>query len=411
MKKKLLFIINTMGRAGAETALIELLKRLDSMGGYDLSLYTVIPCGELFERIPEHVHILNKRINKGSVHSIVGHLCVLRSVIYTFFYRLTGFRLLGYMIENMRQQRASGRKLQYDKLLWRLLADGRPALAESYDLAVAYIEGAAAYFLSDKVKARHKAAFIHIDYKEAGYTPWMDQNCYSEVERVFVVSKEVGEKFCSVYPEYRGKVRLFRNLLDQEAIRKKAVEEKGFTDGFNGIRLVTVGRLHYQKGYDIAIEALARLRKDGYPVRWYVIGEGTERRNLEILIKKYGVEEYFILMGARDNPYPFMKQADIYVHATRFEGKSIAIEEAQILGKAIVASDCTGNTEQIKSGYDGILLTLNVENLVSVLERLIDDPELQKEYAKHVLEKKMEFPEDLESMLAMLNEEEEGSYE
>jgi glycosyltransferase involved in cell wall biosynthesis len=116
-------------------------------------------------------------------------------------------------------------------------------------------------------------------------------------------------------------------------------------------------------------------------------------------------------MGAKDNPYPFMKQADIYVHATRFEGKSIAIEEAQILGKTIVASDCTGNTEQIKSGYDGVLLTLNVENLVRELERLIDEPGLQKEYAKHVLEKKLEYPKDLESMLALLKEEKEGSYE
>ncbi len=411
MRKKLLFIINTMGRAGAETALIELLKKLDDIGGYDLFLYTVIPCGELFDRIPDPVKVINKHVSKSSVLSVPGRLCILRAVIFSFFYKLTGVRLLGYMIDNIKEQKASGRRLQYDKLLWRLLADGRPRIEGSYDLAVAYIEGAATYCLADKVKARHKAAFIHIDYQEAGYTPRMDQACYNKVEKIFAVSKEVGEKFCSVYPEYKNKVRLFRNLLDRENILRKAEEGVGFTDNFEGIRLVTVGRLHYQKGYDIAIEALARLRKDGYPVRWYVIGEGMERRNLETLIKKYSVEEYFILMGAKDNPYPYMKQADIYVHATRFEGKSIAIEEAQILGKPIVASDCTGNTEQIKSGYDGVLLTLSVENLVHELERLIDEPNLQTEYAKHVLEKKMEFPEDLECMLALLNEEKEGSYE
>jgi glycosyltransferase involved in cell wall biosynthesis len=411
MKKKLLFIINTMGRAGAETALIELLKKLDDMGTYDLSLYTVIPCGELFDRIPKPVNILNKQVTRGPVLSFHGYLCILKSVIFSFFYKLTGVRLLGYMIKNIKEQKVSGKKLQYDKLLWRLLAEGRPNIEGSYDLAVAYIEGAAAYCLADKVKAQHKAAFIHIDYQEAGYTKRMDQDCYRKVERIFVVSKEVGEKFCSVYPEYRDKIRLFRNLLDRGNILRKADEGNGFTDDFEGIRLVTVGRLHYQKGYDIAIEALARLRKDGYPVRWYIIGEGMERRNLETLIKKYGVEEYFILMGAKDNPYPYMKQADIYVHATRFEGKSIAIEEAQILGKTIVASDCTGNTEQIKSGYDGVLLTLNVENLVCELERLIDEPKLQKVYAEHVLEKRMGFPEDLECMLELLNEEKEGMYE
>ncbi|HHV12060.1 MAG TPA: glycosyltransferase [Clostridiales bacterium] len=312
------------------------------------------------------------------------------------------------MVKNLREQRASRGRLQYDKLLWRLLADGRPDIGGYYDLAVAYIEGAAAYVLADKVRAHHKAAFIHIDYKEAGYTPLMDQDCYRVAERIFVVSREVGERFGSVYPQYRDRIRLFRNLLDKDGICRMAEEGEGFTDGFEGIRLLTVGRLHYQKGYDIAIKALARLRRDGYPVRWYVIGEGAERRNLEILIKKYGVEEYFILMGAKDNPYPYMKQADIYVQATRFEGKSIAVEEAQILGKVIVASDCTGNTEQIRSGYDGILLALEEENLAHGLERLIDEPELQKEYARHVLEKKIGFLEDLDCMLELLDDGKDG---
>ncbi len=405
MRKKLLFIINTMGRAGAETALIELLKKLDSMGEYELSLLAVIPCGELFDRVPKNVHLLNKHVNSHSVLSFSGRVQILRTILYSFFYKMTGFRALGTLGKNIREQKASGRKLQYDKLLWRLLSDGRPALTEKYDLAVAYLEGAAAYYLADKVKADHKAAFIHIDYQKAGYTPFMDKDCYEKMEKIFVVSKEAGEKFCSVYPKYRNKVTLFRNLLDKESIVKKAESGTGFTDGFKGIRLLTVGRLHYQKGYDIAVAALAELRKAGYPVCWYVIGEGMERRNLEMLIKKYGVEEYFILMGAKDNPYPFMKQADIYVHATRFEGKSLAIEEAQILGKPIVASDCTGNTEQIISGYDGILLSLNVENLVYELKRLIDDPKKQKEYAEHVLEKQLEYPGDLEGMLAMLNKE------
>lgn len=408
MKKKILFIINTMGRAGAETALIELLKKLASMGKYQLFLYAVIPCGELFDQVPEGVHILNRHISSHSVLSFAGHMRIAGEVFYSFLYRMTGFRLLGYLLDNLREQMASGKKLQYDKLLWRLLADGRPQVAGNYDLAVAYIEGASAYCLADKVKARHKAAFIHIDYEKAGYTPRMDRDCYRAAKKIFVVSKEVGERFCGVYPQYRNKIRLFRNLLDAEGIRQKACEGTGFQDKFDGIRLLTVGRLHYQKGYDIAVEALARLRRDGYNVRWYVIGEGMERARLERRIKKHGVEASFLLLGARDNPYPYMKEADIYVHATRYEGKSIAIEEAQILGKAIVASDCTGNAEQIVSGYDGTLLTLNVENLVHRLERVIDDPELRKRHARHVLEKKLEFPEDLEELLSMLGEEEEG---
>ncbi len=402
MKKKLLFVINTMGRAGAEMALIELLKKLDSMKEYELYLYTILPCGELFERVPDGVHVLNKRISHRSVSSLSGHIRIARTVIASFFYHLTGFKLLGYMIKNIRQQKASGRKLQYDKLLWRLLADGRKKMNGTYDLAVSYIEGAATYFVADKVNAAHKAAFIHIDYEQAGYTPFMDRDCYKEMNKIYVVSNAVGEKFLSIYPMYQKKVRLFRNLLDKEGILRKADAGIGFTDEFDGTRLVTVGRLHYQKGYDIAIEALAKMNQDGYHIRWYIIGEGTERSNLELLIKQYGIDDSFILMGMKDNPYPYMKQADIYVHATRFEGKSIAIEEAQILGKTIAASDCTGNTEQITSGYDGVLFPLTVDHLVRELEFLIDNNELRKEYARHAAAKELEYPEDLMDMLTML---------
>jgi glycosyltransferase involved in cell wall biosynthesis len=98
--------------------------------------------------------------------------------------------------------------------------------------------------------------------------------------------------------------------------------------------------------------------------------------------------EDFLLLGAKKNPYPYIKQADIYVQATRFEGKSIAVEEAQILGKTILASNCTGNCEQIISGYDGLLITLDVESLVNALKRLIQDVDLRNQYATHVLEKK-----------------------
>ncbi len=405
MRKRILFIINTMGRAGAETALIELLNKLDSMKKYELFLYAVIPYGELFDKVPRSVRILNRHTGSGSVLSFKGHVYIGAEVLRSFFYKLTGFRLLPYMCRNIRMQKKTGRKLQYDKLFWRLLADGRSAIAGDYDLAVAYIEGASAYCLADRVNAKHKAAFIHIDYEKAGYTLDMDKDCYKEAEKIFVVSKAVGEKFCKVYPQYRNKIRLFRNLLDIRGIRKKAQENTGFTDDFQGIRLVTVGRLHYQKGYDIAVEALAKLRAQGYDARWYVIGEGMERRALEQLIRKFGLEDDFLLLGVKENPYPYIKQADIYVHATRYEGKSIAIEEAQILGKAIVASNCTGNKEQIEHGYDGMLLALEADNLADGLKTVIDDPELRKRYEKHVLEKKLDFPEDLEELLSMLEEE------
>lgn len=400
MKKRVLFIINTMGRAGAETALINLMKKLVSMGEYDVSLFAIIPRGELFARVPQGVHVLNRKVSCGSVLSMSGRIALVKRTVEAFCYKLTGVRLLPSIVRNMIVQKHETGRIQPDKALWRLLSDGTPELQEEFDLAVAYIEGASAYYLADHVKAKRKAAFIHIDYQKAGYTAAMDHGCYDHVDKIFTVSREVGEKFCAVYPQHRSKVHLFRNLLDREMILSRA-QEQGFTDGFDGIRLVTVGRLHYQKGYDVAIEACAKLRSDSFNVRWYILGEGAERANLEKLIDQFGMREHFILMGAMDNPYPYIREADLYVHATRFEGKSIAIEEAQILGKTIIASDCTGNTEQITDGVDGLLLSLNADNLASTIKRAINDPELCQKLRIKVMKKELEHPEDLQALLSL----------
>lgn len=407
MKRKLLFIINTMGRAGAETALIGLLKKLDAIGDYDISLYTIISRGELFDRVPRNVRILNSRPSRGSVLSAGGRVAIFITTMKAFFYRFTGLRLLPYLWRNIALQKKERGRIQPDKVLWRLLAEGRPCDPVEYDLAVAFIEGGAAYYLAEKVKAKQKAAFIHIDYQKASYLPMMDRGCYNACSKIFVVSNEVGEKFTAVYPEYRDKITLFRNILDIEEVWRKAGEEAGFTDDFEGVRLVTVGRLAYQKGYDIAAEALAILKSKDYLVRWYIIGEGPERAVLERLIAKLGVSEDFVLLGAKDNPYPYVYKAQIYVHATRFEGKSIAIEEAQILRKPIIASKCTGTAEQITSGVDGLLIDLSAENLAKKLAWLIDNPEVQEEFSSNAAKRKLIFPEDLDNLLALLADESE----
>lgn len=406
--KKVLFVINTMGRAGAETALLEMLRRMLETGEYELSLFAIIPRGELFSRVPEGVHILNPHVSNDSVLSTSGRMAIARQALLCACKHLYGIRHLGDIVRNIRQQRQLTGRVQLDKVLWRVLSDGAALPEEEYDLAIAYLEGAATYYVSERVHAKAKAAFVHIDYQQAGYTPLMDKGCYDRIDRIFMVSNNVRDRFCQVYPQYRDKAFLFRNLLNRKAIEEKSLAQ-GFTDGFTGTRLVTVGRLHYQKAYDIAIDACARLVERGYNIRWYVLGEGAERPALEKQIAVTGMQEHFCLMGAVDNPYPYLRQADIYVHASRYEGKSIAIEEAQILGKPIVASNCTGNREQIVHEVDGLLLDLSTENLVDTLCRVLDDTDLRARLAQNVRTKALEHPEDMANLLALVHPDAERS--
>lgn len=369
--KKVLFVINTLGCAGAETALIELLKSLDEKE-YELSLYVLMGQGEMIDKIPENVKLLNDHYCKDSVLSKQGKQAMMKTVWRSFWGNGNVFGKFAYIVRTFSAMRKTG-KFQPDKILWRVISDGSQRFEETYDLAVAYLEGGSTYYVADHVKAKKKAAFIHIDYESSGYTKGMDRNCFDKMDRIFTVSDEVKKHFLNVYPKYQDKVKVFHNIINQDEIRRKAEEETGFEDHFDGVRLLTVGRLTYQKAYDIAIDAMKLIKDRGYKVRWYILGEGSERPALEKKVKELGLEKEFLMPGAASDPFPYYKQADIYVHATRFEGKSIAIQEAQTLGCAIIASDCNGNREQIVQGKDGLLCQLDPESIAEAVISLVED--------------------------------------
>ena len=371
--KKVLFVINTLGCAGAETALIELLKSLDEKE-YEISLYVLMGQGEMIDKIPGNVILQNDHYCKESVLSKQGKQAMIKTVWRTFWKNGDVFGKFSYIIRTFSAMRSTG-KIQPDKILWRVISDGSPRFEETYDLAVAYLEGGSTYYVAEHVKAKKKAAFIHIDYESSGYTKAMDRNCFDKIDRIFTVSDEVKKHFLNVYPKYQDKVMVFHNIINQDEIRKKAEEGTGFEDHFDGVRLLTVGRLTYQKAYDIAIDAMKLIKDRGYKVRWYILGEGSERPALEKKVKELGLEKEFLMPGAASNPFPYYKQADIYVHATRFEGKSIAIQEAQTLGCAIVASDCNGNREQIIQDEDGLLCQLDPESIAEAVISLAEDKE------------------------------------
>lgn len=399
--KKILFVINTLGHAGAETALIELLHVLDKEE-YEISLFVLMGQGEMLERVPKEVKLLNKSFSESSVLSAKGRSMMLRTVCRSFVKNGNTIKKVHYAGKIYRDMRRK-KRVQVDKILWRVISDGCERFDETYDLAVAYLEGGSTYYVADHVKAKKKAAFVHIAYGSTGYTREMDRDCYEKMDLIFTVSDEVKKHFLKVYPQYQDKMAVFHNIINQEKIRRLAVSGKGFQDDYKGIRLLTVGRLTYQKAYDVAIEAMKLVKDAGYQARWYVLGEGNERAMLEKKIEDLGLQEDFLLPGVAANPFPYFAQTDIYVHATRFEGKSIAIQEAQTLGCAIIASDCNGNREQIEDGIDGILCELTPESIAAGIIRLIQDTGLRARIAEAAKNKKIEYKEDIQKLLKLMD--------
>lgn len=394
--KKILFVINTMGRAGAEKSMTELMKAIDK-DKYELHLLSLINRGEMFDSVPTNVIIHNKNPDSKSVLSIGAKLVLYKTVFVSMIKGGNILKNLSYLLKNIREQSRSG-DIQLDKLFWRIISEGTPIIKGEFDIAIAYLEGGASYYVANRVRAKKKISYIHIDYKKSGYTPLMDQGCFDNMDKLFIVSEDAKKSFLEVYPKYVDKVDLFYNIINPEEIRSLAKENLGFSDNYNGLRILTIGRLHYQKAYDIAIPVLSKLKKLGYNVRWYVIGEGSIRGQLEKIIKDYDVVNEFILLGGKENPYPYLKKADLYVHTTRFEGKSIAIEEAQVLGKAIVASDCTGNREQIEDGVNGLIVPLEVNEIVKGITKVIDNNELKDKFQQGSLNIQFDYRKNLDGL-------------
>ena len=398
--KRILIVINTLGHAGAETALLELLRHIDP-GQYQVDLFVLLGQGEMVHRLPKHVKLLNRRYDDSSVLSREGKEHLKKHVIRTLLTRGTVIRMMPYLCRQLLGM-LRRRRFQTDKLLWRAMAAGAQRFSESYDLAVAYLEGGAAYYVTDYVKADKKAAFIHVDYVQAGYNRSLDRDCYVKMDRIFAVSHEVKESFLTVYPECEEKTEVFHNLIDQEQIREQAKQPGGFTDDFDGYRILTVGRLTSQKDFQVSVEAMKLLKDSGVRARWYILGEGEKRAELEARIRELGLEQDFFLPGAVENPYPYMAQADLYVHATRFEGKSIAIQEAQTLGCAIIASNCSGNREQIVPEIDGLLCEMTPDGICKSVRELLEDAEKRRHFGQAAANKKLSDSREVDKLLRLM---------
>ena len=387
--KKLLFVINTLGVGGAERALLSLLGALDP-AEYEISLFVLTGQGELVHELPVYVKTVNASYQDCSVLTKEGRTLLLKHVLQAGVCKGVFFKRAGYLLRNLCRMKKE-KRLQPDKLCWRILAEGAPRPAETYDVAIAYLEGGATYYVADRVTAAKKAAFVHIDYVQAGYCRELDLDCYQKMDRIFAVSDEVKDHFLEVYPEHAGKLSVFHNLQDQNRIFRLAGQGKGFDDAFCGVRILTVGRLTAQKRYDVAIDAMALLKETSRtPVRWYVLGEGELREQLEQKIRRLGLEEEFRLLGVSANPFPYYRECDLYVHATGYEGKSIAIQEAQLLGKPILATDCSGNREQIEQDVDGRLCRLEPQSVCEEILWMIGHPEQCRAYAERAQNKMLQ---------------------
>jgi len=368
MKKKLLFVTGSLGEGGAEKSLASLLGHLD-FDRFDVELFAFKPVGLTAPMIPERVRVLPL---PGDYQAFC--LPLVKSV--AAFLTRGRFALAWARVLYSAQLRTSASRAVNEQRAWKYLSRSLPRNGCGYDAVIAYLEKTPCYYAIDKTDAKRKILYLHTDYKKLGADPAFDAKYYASADFVVAVSPSCAAGLKDSFPSLVAKIKVVENIIDAAEIRHLAWEGSTGEIVFEGTALITVGRLSREKGIDTAVEACSLLVIDGFPIKWYHIGSGDEEGEIRRLIKEKSLEDTFILLGAKTNPYPYVARCAVYVQPSRHEGKSIAIEEAKALSKPVVATSFSTVASQLTDGFDGLIAGTSARSLADTIERLLSDGEL-----------------------------------
>ncbi len=366
MKKKILFMVSSMNIGGVEKSLLSLLSVMPKEK-YDITVLTLEKKGGFLDYIPSYIKVEEAAWFKEIKPIIMESP---QRTIKKYLKENKVFKIPTFIYSYYKSKNTDNRYIYYKNILKSI-----PENEGEYDVAIAYAgptEIIDAY-ITHKVKAKKKIGWVHFDISKHKINEKLYENLYEKFDKIFTVSNEANKKLNEIIPSTVNKSEVLLNIISKELINEMAKEDINFDNEFDGVKIVTVGRLSKEKGQDLAIKALANLKKDGYKVRWYCVGEGNSREEYESLIKDNKLEEDFILLGATPNPYPYIKNSDIYVQTSRHEGYCLTLAEAKCLCKPIVTTNFTGAYEQIEHGINGIIVSLNEDYIYKNVKCIIDN--------------------------------------
>lgn len=387
MKKKIAIVSKKMIIGGIEKVMLSMISEIDK-DKYDITLFLQERGGELDSEIPSSVKVRylfeeSKSIRENIVNSLKR---INLKDVCKFVY--SGIRI--YMVKD-------GYFTYKDRS--RVL----PEQKENFDLAISYHNPISlpTIYTIDKIKAKKKAMWIHTDIKEYINEADYLKNYYYKYDKIFSVSPGGAKSFGEKYPDLKDKIEVFYNRMVKEEIVSR-VDDRNYYNEFNGINLLTVGRICYQKAIDLIPEISKKLKDDGYKFKWYCVGWG-EVEKIKELIKKYDVEDCFILLGSSKNPYNYMKNCDIYVQPSRYEGYVTTITEAKCFERPIVATNIEGIKEQIVNEKTGILVECSVDELYRGVKKLLDDESLRNKLSVNLSKENIDTRSEINKLYKLID--------
>ena len=372
MKKKILILSHAMELGGAERSLLGLLEAIDTEK-YQVDLFLLRHEGELLSLLPDKVNLLPE---------IPAYTALARPMVQVLkegHVLLCAARLFGkvkaFFYNKVRRYTESGVALEYSHKYTCALM---PAIAPGteYDAAISFLTPH--YMVAKKVHAQKKIAWIHTDYKMVQVNVQSELKMWGAYNTIVSISDAVAKSFCHVFGKLKDKVVIIENILPKKAIEMQAGEsvKTGMDDSC--IKLLSIGRFCTAKNFDNVPDICRRILQSGLNVKWYLIGFGPDENLIRQKIKEAGMEDRVIILGKKSNPYPYIKCCDLYVQPSRYEGKSVSVREAQMLGKPVVITNYETSASQLDDGVDGLIVPLTNQECSNGIISLLRDKKRTK---------------------------------
>lgn len=379
MKPRIFITMHYLELGGAEASLIGLLQAID-YARVDVDLFIHAHHGELMAFIPKEVNLLPE-VKKYSVLEEPIVTCVEQGFIDVALCRLAAklMKKCYYLAHPDVGEDDDFYSSQYTT--W-LLPKINPEV--EYDLAISFLTPHK--IVLDKVRARKKVAWIHTDYKSLKVAKELVLPVWSRYDKIVSISPDITSTFLEMFPSLADKIVEIENIIPSAMIRERANLADASSEMPHGfINLLSVGRYCHAKNYDNVPDIAKRIVEKGCKnLRWYIIGYGGDETLIRQKVAEAGMKEHVILLGKKENPYPYIKACDIYVQPSRYEGKSITVREAQILGKPVVITNYETAHSQVYDGIDGVIVPMDNDGCASGILALMQDKELQEHLTSYL---------------------------
>lgn len=366
--KSVIIISHALEIGGAERALLGLLESFD-YSKYDVSLFLMRHEGDLIGLIPEKVNLLPE------IKEYTGLAVPLTSIVKKGLFGVAAGRVIAKIkakrfVKSHNIKKDNGVGIEYSH---KYTVKMMPVISnKEYDLAISFLTPH--YFAAEKVKAKKKIAWIHTDYSTVDIDVKSEEKMWSKYDHIVSISDDCTKGFLSKFPGLESKILPVENIISPDFIHKQA-EMEDVSDEMNGdaVNLLSVGRFSTAKNFDNVPDICRRIIDKGINVKWFLVGYGGDEELIRNKIKEAGMEEHVIILGKKSNPYPYIKNCDVYVQPSRYEGKCVAVREAQILYKPVIITDYATANSQLKNGFDGVIVPLDNERCAESISELLKD--------------------------------------